>query len=418
VNTQKTKVYKDSRYLASILCLWFFILAVNSYFSSVSTSSPFHSALYLVSKHMKFHILSFVPLCVSLSVALNLPLAHRQVPLGSNFVNTNGIFEATVEETTATWMRVKFDLSKTRLRPSETLRLTSDFDGYTQEFENNDILAAWGGMSAFFNGNKVKIQVLSDGREEAPKVEIAGIVASANRSTLTQKESLCNSTDRRTPSRSRREGRLMPIGCTAFLVNDAASCFLTAAHCRQGAEQGVVQFHVPDSDADGKVRHPQPKHQYPVDPASIIASDKATPGDDWMYFGTLNNPETKLSAYAAQKSRHKLLKAAINASEVGDILIAGYGSAQNKTRSQTQLTHIASFEGIRNFRGGLPVITYLTDTTSGSSGAAILDTSSGKVIGIHTNGECSKFGGYNYGTPLSNPNLQKAMKNPRGVCKL
>ena len=40
------------------------------------------------------------------------------------------------------------------------------------------------------------------------------------------------------------------------------------------------------------------------------------------------------------------------------------------------------------------------DTMGGSSGAGILDIASGKLVGIHTNGGCSKSGGENYGVTI------------------
>lgn len=40
------------------------------------------------------------------------------------------------------------------------------------------------------------------------------------------------------------------------------------------------------------------------------------------------------------------------------------------------------------------------DTLGGSSGSAVLNGETGEVVGVHTNGGCSAFGGANYGVAI------------------
>ena len=66
-----------------------------------------------------------------------------------------------------------------------------------------------------------------------------------------------------------RSARLFPVGCTAWLINDAQQCFLTAGHCFTGDVNQVAQFNVPLSDESGNVNHPGPEDQYFMDGSSL-----------------------------------------------------------------------------------------------------------------------------------------------------
>ena len=318
-----------------------------------------------------------------------------------------------------TWLRLYFDpattLGKHKGGLSTRLKITSLADGATQ-LHSAESLRQWRHSSAYFNGDTVRIELLADpdpGSDAEPsRVRIRELDAGRPPFGSAGK-SICGALDDRTLSDDERIARVMPEGCTAWLIHDDQTCFLSAGHC-EGSGFDVVQFNVPLSEADGTVNHPGPEHQYPVDPASIQFSNQGI-GDDFLYFGTFANGQTQLTPFEAQGRAFVLGTPPVAAD--GQILrISGYGSVDGtqgtpQTWNQAQHTHdgpltVVSPDSLR----------YQIDTTGGDSGAPVIALPSGEVIGIHSHAGCSETGGANHGTSITLPALQSALANPTGIC--
>jgi V8-like Glu-specific endopeptidase len=224
-------------------------------------------------------------------------------------------------------------------------------------------------------------------------------------------DSLCGA-DNRVPSTDQRQGRLMPIGCTAWLINDATHCFISAGHCfPTGTNTGVVQFNVPLSTGTGITVNPPPEDQFPVQPESVQSTHGGAIGSDASYFGT--SPNT-LGQTAFQRQGAFYTLAASAAMTAGQpIRITGYGTTSSPvspTWNQVQKTHTGPFV----LRSGTR-ITYQVDTTGGNSGSPIVDDTTGLAIGIHTHAGCTATAG-NQGTAIDFGTLQNYLSSPRGVC--
>ncbi|MHC4989461.1 MAG: trypsin-like serine peptidase [Planctomycetota bacterium] len=308
----------------------------------------------------------------------------------------------------AGWVRLRFDGTELRDLPGRgrrtELRLTSLHDGAVQRL-NADGLSRWGSTSAYFNGGQVLVELVAEPGSPPSRLRIAGAwVGIADGGVAT----ICGEEDDRQPCSDARIGRLLPVGCTAWIIDDANHCFLGAGHCTL-YQNSVVEFNVPFSNDDGMIQHPSPQHQYPVDPASVQSSNTGI-GDDWAYFGCFPNVDTGATAYEAQGAYFELADAPM---AQGDLVrIAGYGDDDSPPEwAHTLQAHEGPF-----ILGNGTALDYQVDTRTGSSGSPVIELATGNAIGIHTNGGCSVSGGSNRGTALSNPLLQAALANPLGVC--
>ncbi len=284
------------------------------------------------------------------------------------------------------------------------LRITSYGDGAVQTM-NATHVEQWNNGSAYFNGNAVQVEVIAapgtgNNRLVLESLEL-GVPAGIQ-------ETQCGPVDDRQPSSDPRVARLMPVGCTAWLINDCGKCFLSAGHC--GAGQGSsLQFNVPFSTAGGSLVFPSPDDQYAYD-ASSKQSMNST--DDWQYFGAFPNSNTGLTPFQAMGDAFDLVSPP--GSPAGqNIRITGHGtdSTPNSTYNQVQQTHVGPWVSIGTN------LNYQTDTTGGNSGSPVIWEEMDMAVGIHTNGGCSTGGGgSNNGTPITASSLQNALNNPQGVC--
>ena len=285
------------------------------------------------------------------------------------------------------------------------LRITSLFDGAVQTMDATHV-EQWNNSSAYFNGPAVQVDVIAfpgtgPNRVSVEALEI-GIPADPQ-------ETQCGPVDDRVPSNDPRVSRLMPVGCTSWMINDCGKCMLSAGHC--GANPGsMVQYNVPFSNPNGSLVFPPPSDQYAIDQASMQFLNST---DDWRYFGTFVNSTSGLTAWETQQAAFDLAQPP--ASPTGQsIRITGHGtdSTPDQTYNQKQQTHVGPLVSIGTN------LNYQADTTGGSSGSPVIWEDTGFAIGIHTNGGCSTTGsGSNNGTPTSSVSLQAALANPMGVCR-
>ena len=311
----------------------------------------------------------------------------------------------------APWLRLAFDDALLGDAPpggtSTLLIVTSLGDGAMQILDAESLLQ-WRRTTAYFNGDAVRLDVIADPGAAPSLITVdsftTGVAVPGGVATI------CGPDDDRLPSADPRVARLMPIVCTAWLIDDPNRTFLSAGHCTVGGEGDVIQFNVPDSTSGGQLQHPPPSDQYPVDPLSMQDLNGGL-GADWAYFGCFPNSNTGLTPYEAQGDYFVL---ATDPAPAGGqtIRITGHGSDQSPPQwNHVQQTNTGPFAAMAG-----TIMQYATDTTGGNSGSPVIDEATGEAIAIHTNGGCNSGGGANSGSGVNAPGLVDALANPKGVC--
>lgn len=353
-----------------------------------------------------------------------LPLTQfdAEVDISSGQVSNNGnqvtaVISEVVSVPGADWLRLSFD--EVSLAGSKDagnasyLRITSLEDGHVQ-YLDHDSIRQWRHTSAYFNGDAVLVEILAYPGTGFNELNITTVTAGT---PPTLGESICGTTDDRTLSSDPRSARALPIGCTAWLIDDCEHCFLTAGHCNPNGNSSinVVQFNVPLSDNScsfGGINHPGPEDQYAVDAASQQTNGGGGVGNDWGYFGAFPNSNTGLLPWQASGSWFTL---DFDAPTASSARVTGYGSVSSSLAPcswyAVQKSHAGPFFSLSGNALG-----YGMDTTGGNSGSPVIDEDTGNAIGIHTHGGCSSSGGSNAGTWLSHPGVVNALANPQGVC--
>lgn len=313
----------------------------------------------------------------------------------------------TVQQPGAAWMRIYFDEVVLAGDPlagtGAELRILSLVDGGLQRMNAIEI-ERWSNSTAYFNGDVVVIELWARPNSGTSRIQVASLdmgLAPASDPTI------CGNADDRLPSTDPRSGRLLPVGCTGWLINDCAGCALTAGHCTGNI--GVLQFNVPPSLSSGAIQNPPPSDQYPVDPASLQTNGGQGVGNDYAYFGTFANGTTGLTVNEAQGPGFVLMDPPAGAAT---IRITGFGTDNTPaTRNQVQQTHTGPLVSVNGTALG-----YATDTTGGNSGSPVIWEEMGAAIGIHTHGGCTAGGGNNSGTSLTSAGLQAFLSSPEGIC--
>ena len=309
----------------------------------------------------------------------------------------------------AAWMRLHYEgvlLSGQEAQGNGAfLRMTAVRDQGLMT-QHTSHVSQWQNTSAYFNGDTVLMEILAYPGTGPCEIHIA----KATYAPLPPRtpRTICGPTDDRQLSSDPRAGRLLPVGCTAWLIDDCNKCFLTAGHCTGNIQ--VVQFNVPLSTGSGGLQNPPPSDQYSVDPASLQTNGGQGIGNDYAHFGTFPNSTTGMTAAQAQGQTYILASSPPTVSGQ-NIRITGYGTTSSPvspTWNQVQKTHLGPYF---SFAGS--TIRYTTDTTGGNSGSPVIDESTGMAIGIHTHGGCDPA---NHGTGSNNSGLQAFLANPQGVC--
>lgn len=316
----------------------------------------------------------------SLTVHAQQPLSMKKVPYAWKYTEKGDKDPAVlrqerdqiVEVPGATWLRLYFE--NVNLGRDSYVKLTSLQDGAVQILDAKKI-AEWGNSSAYFNGDRVKIEVVSSKGDGDISISVKEVDAGQPEVTTF---SQCGSSDDRIPSADAAIGRIVPVGCTGWIIKNGK--MVTAGHCT-GSSMQVLEFNVPQSNSNGSIVHPAPSDQYTI--TSVIEGSY-----DWAVFETLPNSQTGLTAIDAQGKSFDVKQV----NSAGTIRITGFG-VDSGTRNQTQQTHVGPYSSSTSTK-----IYYVTDTEGGNSGSPIIDESTGHAIGVHTNGGCSSSGGANSGT--------------------
>ena len=282
----------------------------------------------------------------------------------------------------------------------------------------HDKLTAWRAVSARLRGTQIQLDlVVSPGDTNVfyniqnllvgPSVSASG-GRSEDASNPDLPESLCG-VDDRTPSSDPRVGRIMPIGCTGFALNNGV--LLSAGHCfsldtlqSYGVDPDtlVLEFGVPKSLPSGKTVPTSPEHQFKIDYPAAQFADQGR-GLDWAVFTVVPNdaglmPDEVYGGFDFGPS-----------AEPGDIRVRGYGGDYGvDNQTQQDATGELVTHNYASMQGAPGVIGHRADTRGGNSGSPVFFARSGRVFGIHTHAGCASPRG-NGGTSFNQLDLWDAI---------
>lgn len=355
-----------------------------------------------------------VPTLASRNVPVQIDSGPRPPLQGA--VGAHAVYSTLIEAPGAPWVRMNFDLVDLSGDPASGtgayLLITSPHDGAWQGL-NAVHVQEWSNTSAYFNGDKVLVEIISYPGNAPCRLVMSHFTAGEEQLFA---ETICDTVDDRVLSSDPRVGRLQPATCTAWFINDTNGGLLSAGHCTPGAAT-VLQFNVPLSTAGGTAVAPPPEDQYAVDAASVrLQTGAATSGNDFAYFGVFANSNTGQMPVQRQGQRFTLAAAAPD-NTGQSIRITGYGTRSTPaTWNIVQETHAGPYAGFGSTGTGLSV-RYRVDTTGGNSGSPVIDESTGLCIGIHAYAGCGSGGaGTNSGTAIQHAPLQAALAAPLGIC--
>ena len=328
----------------------------------------------------------------------------------------------TVRVPGAPWLRLRF--RNYHLGERSFVVITSLQDSGSQRLDAKT-LSQWGDMTAFFNGDAVEIELHVAPGENSIFYSIEGIIVGEQveiqsvaprpeeAEELPGTQEICGSTDDRVRTTDNAVGRIMPAGCTGWMVSNGAN--LTAGHC-QGANQ-ILEFNVPSSMANGTPVMSLPQDQYPI--ISYTAFSNGGQGNDWAVFQTGANANDQFAIQrqgAFYRMSRDLNPTTVRETGYGlDGPPPDFGDGPRNADSQTLQTHSAAFVSETVTGPSAVVIRYEIDDENGNSGSPIIDTSNNVAIGIGTHAGCTATGGSNAGTGFENDNLETALRNFSGV---
>lgn len=208
-------------------------------------------------------------------------------------------------------------------------------------------------------------------------------------------ESICGLQDDRVLSYDSRIGRLAKgdkhIGCTVTMISK--TCGVTAGHCKPALE--YVEFGVPLSNAAGVPQASKLENKYYIDQRfTTLQEGRYTLGNDWGVVKFKKNEITGKLPGDVQG----YYKVGLRIPQIGDkVVITGFGlDHDDKDKNGVQQTH---YGVVTSKKASSSVFSYDADTMGGNSGSSILNHKN-EIIGIHTNGGCTKYGGSNTGVML------------------
>jgi|GEM_PF-1748798 len=235
-----------------------------------------------------------------------------------------------------------------------------------------------------------------------------------------QPETMCGP-DNRIASSDQRIGRLMPIGCTGWLVGSSGDLALTAGHCDDVRMQ-IIEFQVPASLPDGRTLPADVEDQYPILRQTIVSRNDGV-GRDWAIFRIGPNSNTGLTPGNRQGSGFMLSRK----QRPTKVRVTGFGvddapqgtdhlNLFRNVQNQTQQSEngLDDAQAVFHDDGENDSFRYKVDTRGGNSGSPVINEEpggGGTAIAIHTHGGCESAIQGNQGTALSNPDFISALLN-------
>ena len=253
---------------------------------------------------------------------------------GDQLSETAMVYSGVVEARDAAWLRVHF--GAINLGKESYITVTAFEDGEVQTL-NSETIVHWQNSTAYFNGDAVRIDLhVAPGDEDIYFDVDEVVVGDWVEGDGPFQESQCGPNDDRIPSSDPAAGRLLDIGCTAWLISDGT--FISAGHCiATSSLVDVVQFNVPLSNNNGTINHPPVEDQFPTDNGTRVWSNGGV-GNDWGHFSTFTNNlgETALDRQGAFFNLEQN-------TNTNTIRITGYGvDFDDGDLNQVQQTHCRS----------------------------------------------------------------------------
>jgi len=217
--------------------------------------------------------------------------------------------------------------------------------------------------------------------------------------------------------------------CTAWIINRPSSgtnkLHLSAGHCAIPTGS-VLQFNVPQSQADCSWTNPSTNYQFAVDAATKI-SQYSGASDDYSVFWCHPNPNTNSTTFETQNFAFSLTNAAPTSGTVMEV--SGYGAdgtdtpnsggstsnctcdtnGTTVTRNIIQQSDTGPYYGTN---GNLAA--YEVDSCPGNSGGPVWVVATGQATAIHHGGFCDTLN-YNVGTLVTHPGLLSAIQTLSGT---
>ncbi|MGH1364106.1 MAG: FlgD immunoglobulin-like domain containing protein [Calditrichia bacterium] len=303
-----------------------------------------------------------------------------------NSAITEMVYSSLVRVDGVPWIRLQFSASY--LGNGSFLRVTSQLDGYQQILDARAI-AQWRNSSAYFNGDALLLELFVAQEDDNVFLQIDNVVV-GEWGTDPIFLSQCGPVDDRIQDTEPWSGRIMPIGCTGWIVADGKH--ITAGHCISSNSQ-VLQFNVPPSLPGGTTQNPPPEDQFPIIQSSFVGTGSGV-GNDWAVFDC--NPNSLTGELPIDRQGGGFIL--VQDHDPDSIRITGYG-VDTGVDNQTLQTHIGPNAGSSG-----NVMRYVTDTEGGNSGSPVIDGATHFAVGVHTHGGCNTGGGgNNNGTSFFHP---------------
>jgi hypothetical protein len=322
----------------------------------------------------------------------------------------------TIQVDGAGWIQLLF--GPVELGRASYLSLRSPLDGGTQRLDATSI-EQWRHRSAYFNGDRVEISLWRSVLDSTTSYAITGASIGDGEHAVAHK-SICDSSDERLPSSDPAVGRLRAPGntfCSVFIVSNGA--LLSAGHCKNAflATGSVVEFNAPASNCNGTVVFAQPDDQYAIswiNARIVIETDGSIrPGEDYAEVAVFPNSNTGLMPAQKQNAFYRIWPY-VEYAEPSMVRVSGYGidsdpvgcTGAGNAGNNAQQTDTGSFLGRFSHPGSAYTVRHRVDTTSGQSGAPVIQTSGffsgfNVAIGIHTEQGCDDDSeSFNLGTAM------------------
>lgn len=304
--------------------------------------------------------------------------------------NNSQVVTEEVSETGATWLRLFF--KDVNLGNHSTITITSKLDGATQTLTAQTI-KDWNNSSAYFNGDAVTITLSVASNDKSVGINISALSVGELDPTV---KSQCGSNDDRVDANDAAIGRIVPIGCTGWIITNGK--LVTAGHCVSSRAE-IIEFNVPKSNPDRTIVHPGPEDQYPIGNFVSPYPNSPSTANDWAVFEGFANSQTGQTPIQGQGASYNVVQDAPGA----NITITGFGT-DTGIDNQTQQIHTGPLSSTTN-----TFVRYRTDTTGGNSGSPIIDSATGNAVGVHAYGGCTGSGGSNFGERATIPAFWDAM---------
>ena len=257
---------------------------------------------------------------------------------------------------------------------------------------------------------------------------------------LTVEPGIIFGTDDRVPALSPAVARIMPLGCTGWMISNGA--FLTAGHCAKDKVTGSckrlsfkeVQFNVPLSKSNGDKNPPSntKQDQYPINAAFTQCKNLSKSGKyklDWAIFSVDANAKGTFPGQnqdAFFRVSNQIFPTESDNPPASLLRVTGYGidgpppgygrgkGAPRNKYNQTLQTAVGKY-----VRRGVDSVSkvvneyYLVDTMGGNSGSPVILNGTSLTIGIHSGAPRSHKS--NWATSFKNKDLADAIQGFPGT---